>query len=136
MLQYKGSPKSGTVSYDLIAVGAPTHHQTSSEPVNTFLRTLEHLDLNNKYGFAFDTRKDSFFAGSATKYTEKELRKLGLNIIKPYSPGIIYTSSKKEENDKEARRASAKIKQEEEEKSWIISWSQTCINRNKKVLEE
>ncbi len=103
-------------SYDLIALGAPTHYQTSSELTKEFLKTLESLNLRYKYGFAFDTRKDSFFAGSAAKYIEKELRKLGLNIIMPYSSGIIYTSSKREESDKEARRSSAHLREGEEEK--------------------
>jgi flavorubredoxin len=103
-------------SYDLIALGAPTHYQTSSEPTKEFLKTLESFNLRYKYGFAFDARKDSFFAGSAAKYIEKEMRKLGLNIIMPYSSGIIYTSSKGEESDKEARRASAHLREGEEEK--------------------
>lgn len=92
-------------SYDLIAVGAPTQYGTASEPAKAFLETLGSVNLKGKYGFAFDTRRDSFFAGSAAEYIEKKLRKLGLNITMAHSSAIIYTST----NDKRTKRPDGRL---------------------------
>jgi hypothetical protein len=56
-----------------------------------FLSRLEGASRNfaGKYGFAFDTRYDSFMAGSAAKYIEKRLDKIGLEIIKPRTSAIV-----------------------------------------------
>lgn len=99
-------------SYDFIAVGAPTQYITASKPMKAFLEMLEGIDLKGKFGFAFDTRIDNFFAGSASKYIEGRLRKYGLRMIMPRSSAYIQTTkSKKEEKDAKARRASAVLKQ-------------------------
>jgi flavorubredoxin len=76
--------------YNLIAVGAPTQYLTASRPMKEFLSRLEgNRSLAGKYGFAFDTRYDSFMAGSAAKYIEKRLKKVGIEIIKPHRSGIV-----------------------------------------------
>jgi hypothetical protein len=48
-----------------------------------------------KYGFAFDTRYDSFMAGSAAKYIEKKLDKIGLETIKPRTSAIVRGTNEK-----------------------------------------
>ena len=77
--------------YDLIAIGAPTHFLTASKSMKELLLRLESSYSNSAvtYGFAFDTRYDSFFAGSAVKYIEKKLEKIGLRIIRPRSSAIV-----------------------------------------------
>lgn len=83
--------------YNLIAVGAPTHFLRASKPMKEFLSRLEGASRNlaGKYGFAFDTRYDSFMAGSAAKYIEKRLDKIGLQIIKPRTSAIVRGTNEK-----------------------------------------
>ena len=75
--------------YDLIAIGGPTHGFGMSKPIKTFIEKLEQLNLRNIHAFAFDTKTGSRFWGSAAKGIEKRLKKLGLNIVKPYSSAIV-----------------------------------------------
>ncbi len=77
--------------YDLIAIGAPTHFMTASKSMKEFLLHLESSYSNSAvaYGFAFDTRYDCLFAGSAAKYIEKKLEKIGLQIIRPRSSAMV-----------------------------------------------
>lgn len=102
--------------YDLIAVGAPTQYSTAPETMKEFLEKLRSANLARKYGFAFDTRRDHFLAGSAAKYIERKLKNIGLKIIAPRSSAIIFTKTKEEVSDKEARRASARLKEGEEKR--------------------
>ncbi|MGB8034228.1 MAG: flavodoxin domain-containing protein [Nitrososphaeraceae archaeon] len=67
--------------YDLICLGALTHFMTASRPMKKFLGKLKSIDISGKYGFAFDTKFDSRMSGSTTKFIEKELRNLGLQIL-------------------------------------------------------
>jgi flavodoxin len=53
--------------YDLIIVGGPTHYMSASQPMMDFLDNLACTGLGDKYGFAFDTRIDYFYAGSASR---------------------------------------------------------------------
>ena len=75
--------------YDLIAIGGPTHGFGMSKPMKTFIKKLELLNLRNKSAFAFDTKTGSRFWGSAAKGIEKQLKKLGLKIVKPSSSAIV-----------------------------------------------
>lgn len=75
--------------YDLIAIGGPTHGFGMSEPTKRFIKKLESLNLRNKSAFAFDTKTGSRFWGSAAKGIEKRLKKLGLNVVKPYASAIV-----------------------------------------------
>lgn len=70
-------------SYDLICVGAPTEAFSAYKPMKEFLGELRSVNLAGKYGFAFDTKLGWRFSGSAARYIEKELLKLGLQIISP-----------------------------------------------------
>ncbi len=65
----------------LICVGAPTETYSASKPMKQFLKTLRDVKLSGKYGFAFDTKVDSRLSGSAAKFIEKELGRLGLQLI-------------------------------------------------------
>jgi len=87
----KDIPIDSLWQYDLICLGAPTEGFTASEPMKEFLGKLKSIDLSGKYGFAFDTKLDSRFSGSAAKFIEKELNDLRLQIIAPRESAIVFT---------------------------------------------
>jgi len=75
--------------YDLICIGGPTHNRTASENMQKFLESMAEVKLTGKKGFAFDTRRESFLAGSAAKYVEVRLRRLGLKMVYPSESAIV-----------------------------------------------
>ena len=75
--------------YNLLAIGGPTHGFGMSKPIKEFIEKLEHVDLQDKNAFAFDTKNSSRFWGSAAKGIEKRLKRLGLNIVKPAASAIV-----------------------------------------------
>ncbi len=76
--------------YDLIAIGAPTQMFTASRPMKDFLLKLKGVQgLKGKYGFAFDTKFASRLSGSASKYIEKTLKELGMEIVRPRQSAIV-----------------------------------------------
>jgi flavorubredoxin len=75
--------------YDLLAIGGPTHKTGISEPMKDFLEKLKSVEVKGKKAFAFDTRLKIRVAGSAAKKIEKELKKLGISIVKSYSSAIV-----------------------------------------------
>lgn len=77
--------------YDILCVGAPTENMTASKSIKEFLAKLKDIDLSGKYGFAFDTKLDSRFSGSAAKYIEKELVNQGFRIIAPRQSAIVFS---------------------------------------------
>ena len=79
------------MQYDLICVGAPTEAFTASKPMKEFLGKLKSIDLSGKFGFAFDTKLDSRFSGSAAKFIEKELSNKGLQIIAPRESALVFS---------------------------------------------
>lgn len=77
-------------SYDLLAVGGPTHSMGVSKPMGTFLEQLKSVkSLSGKKAFAFDTKYKSMFAGSAGAKIEGKLRSLGFTIVKPHASAIV-----------------------------------------------
>jgi flavorubredoxin len=77
-------------NYDLIAMGAPTQAFSASRPMKDFLNRLgETSVLKGKRGFAFDTRLDSRFSGSASKFIEKKLAELGMEIVRDRQSAIV-----------------------------------------------
>lgn len=77
-------------NYDFIAIGAPTQMFTASRPMKDFLLKLGGVQgLKGKYAFAFDTKFASRLAGSASKYIEKTLKDLGLEIVRPRQSAIV-----------------------------------------------
>ena len=76
--------------YDLIAVGAPTQAFSASRPMKDFLNRLEETSvLKGKRGFAFDTKLDSRFSGSASKFIEKKLEEMGMVIVRDRQSAIV-----------------------------------------------
>jgi flavorubredoxin len=111
--------------YDFIPIGGPTHYTTASEPMKDFLKKLEQTNLKDKYGFAFDTRVDSFWAGSAARVIEKKLKALGLRIVRPNSSAIVRHAEETErtkeaetEETKEEKKA-RKAREKEEKRAEV-----------------
>jgi len=77
------------VEYDFLAIGGPTHAFGVSKPMKAFLEKLRSVDIKGKKAFAFDTKLKLFFAGSAGKGIEKELKKLGMGLVKPHVSAIV-----------------------------------------------
>lgn len=110
--------------FDLICVGGPTQYRTTSPPMQTFLSNLKTAKVAGKQGFAFDTRRDSYFAGSAAANIEERLREIGLKIVMPRSSAIIVSSEvEKKKSDfenkdewKEWKRKSVELCEGEEER--------------------
>jgi flavodoxin len=75
--------------YDLLAIGGPTHGFGMSKPIKDFMGKLKHIKLRNKNAFAFDTKNRGRW-GSAAKRIEKNLMRIGLNIIKPCDSAIVF----------------------------------------------
>jgi flavodoxin len=75
--------------YELLVIGGPTHGFGMSKPMKEFVKKLEHVDLRDKNAFSFDTKNKGRIWGSAAKGIEKQLRKLGLKIIKPHTSAIV-----------------------------------------------
>ena len=92
----------------LVWVGAPTEAFSASKPMKEFVEKLKGFDLSGKYGFAFDTKLDRRFSGSAAKFIEKELKNLGVQIIAPRESVVVSTVKKR------CAIIGARLKEEEE----------------------
>jgi len=77
------------MNYDVIGIGSPTHFHGASKVMKLFLRRIEDLKLENKYGFVFETRGDFRLAGSVANRIMKSLKKMKLKIIHPIITGIV-----------------------------------------------
>jgi len=78
------------VEYDFLAIGGPTHMHGVSKPMKAFFGKMKSLDIGGGIrAFAFDTRLDSWWAGSAAKGIEKSLKKLGMKIVKSRESAIV-----------------------------------------------
>jgi flavorubredoxin len=100
--------------YDFIAIGGPTHYATASEPVKSFLKKLDQANPRGKYGFAFDTRADLFWAGSAAGVIERKLRAFGLQIVRTHLSVIVRRA---EEGEKSQERGKGDQGRKESEES-------------------
>lgn len=96
--------------YDLICVGGPTQYRTASNTMQGFLESLANIDLKGKRAFAFDTRRDSPFAGSAAKYIEDALCRRGVEIVSQRQSAMIVSP--------ELERKKEEFESKEEWKEW------------------
>ncbi|MFW9938490.1 MAG: flavodoxin domain-containing protein [Candidatus Thorarchaeota archaeon] len=76
-------------NYDVIGIGGPTHFHGASKLMKGFLNKIKGLNIENKQGFAFETKADFRLAGSAAKRIMRYLKKMKLNIINPIITGIV-----------------------------------------------
>ena len=103
------TPVDSLTQYDLICLGAPTEWHSASKPMKAFLENLKNVDLNGKFGFAFDTRFEAPLSGSAAKGIEKELERCGMKMIAPRESALILGRQKSE-------KGNVKLKDEEEKR--------------------
>lgn len=76
-------------SYDVIGIGGPTNFHGASKQMKSFLKRIKYLKMEDKYGFAFETKGDFRLAGSAAKRVTRYLKKMKLKIIHPTITGIV-----------------------------------------------
>jgi flavodoxin len=81
--------------YDLICVGGPTEAFSASKSTKEFLNSVVGTDLGGKLGFAFDTKIDSAFSGSAAKYIEHALDDQGLHLVAHRQSALVTTQRQK-----------------------------------------
>ena len=85
--------------YDLICIGGPTHNRTASKNIQEFFASVAEVGLSGKRAFAFDTRRDSFLAGSAAKYIEGRLRRQGLILVQQSESAIVVSHGPERKKD-------------------------------------
>jgi len=93
---------------DLVCIGAPTEAFSASKPIKDFIARLDGAGLAGKWAFAFDTKLDWRISGSAAKFIEKELKRLGLRILAPRESAIVSSPAGKD------RAIATKLKEGEE----------------------
>ncbi|MDA4124359.1 MAG: flavodoxin family protein [Thaumarchaeota archaeon] len=75
--------------FDIIVLGAPTQAFSAAKPMKEFIESLGRVEgLSGKSFFAFDTKLPSHFSGSAAKYIESQLERMGLRVALPRSSAI------------------------------------------------
>jgi len=89
-------PLTSLARYDFIAVGGPTEILSASKPMKAFLSRLPAGELRGKHGFAFDTRLEGRMSGSAGRYIQKHLERLGLETARPHASAIVRGMTKDE----------------------------------------
>lgn len=82
--------------YDLLAIGGPTEIMSASKPMKEFLAKLPTIVLPGKRGFAFDTRLEGRMSGSAGKFIERSLERLGVKIVRPHASALVRGMNKEE----------------------------------------
>jgi flavodoxin len=79
--------------YDFIALGAATEGLSASRGMKEFLSKLgEAAVFSGKLGFAFETRTDTRHSGSAAKFIEAEMVKLGFKLVLPRRTAFVRSS--------------------------------------------
>ncbi len=84
-------------SYDLLAIGGPTHILRMSKPMEEFMERLDSLNLRSMKGFAFDTRNESRMnkksllglENSAARRIEGRMKRLKMKIVRPRQSAIV-----------------------------------------------
>lgn len=77
---------------DLLCLGAPTEWITASKKMKDFLERLRGVDFSGVHGFAFETKLARPLSGSAAKFIEKEMNKIGLQRIASYESAIVFAT--------------------------------------------
>ena len=104
------SPPGTLTDYDLICLGGPTEAFSASKPMKDYLKDARGVDLAGKMGFAFDTRLDSRFSGSASKFIEHALDDQGVHVLAGRESAIVSTTREK------GAIVGAKLKEGEEQR--------------------
>lgn len=87
---------SEVAGYDFVAVGGPTEIRSAPAPLKNFLAGLRPEGMRGKFGFAFDTRLDGRLSGSAGRYIERQLERIGLGIVRPHASAPVRGMTREE----------------------------------------
>lgn len=86
----------GLGRHDLVALGGPTEMFSASKEVKEFLLRIPEGSLAHSNGFAFETKLAMRLSGSAGKYIERHLERLGVAILRPYATAIVRAMTSEE----------------------------------------
>jgi flavodoxin len=89
--EVRGVTPESLKEYDLVCVGGPTEVLTATKAMKDFLESAQRTYLGGRFAFAFDTKLDSRFSGSAAKYIEHALDDLGMRIVAHRESAIVTT---------------------------------------------
>ncbi len=92
---------------DLLCLGAPTEAFTASKPMKEFMHRIEGMRFSQARGFAFDTKLESRFSGSAAKFIQSRLERLGVSMVRRYESAIVYGPSPSRLREGEEQRFQA-----------------------------
>ena len=84
-------------NFDLVAIGGPTEWHSASSKTKEFLAKLKQVDLKGKFGFAFDTKLDSWWAGDASDSIENVLESCGAQMIMSNASAFVNSPKEKKE---------------------------------------
>lgn len=76
-------------NYDMIVIGGPTHKVGLSETMKTFTKQLKKADVKNKLAFAYDTKYNKRFAGSAANRIERRMKQYGMKIVMSHVSAVV-----------------------------------------------
>jgi len=76
-------------AYEMLVIGGPTHKLGLSESMKTFTKRLKDADVKGKKAFAFDTKRESRFAGSAGKRIEQKMKQRRMHVVKAHASAIV-----------------------------------------------
>jgi hypothetical protein len=76
-------------------VGGPTEVFGATKTIEELLQSVRGANLAGKFGFAFDTKLDSNFSGSAATYIEHALDDTGMKVVAHRESAVVTTSREK-----------------------------------------
>ena len=76
-------------NYNIIGIGGPTHFHGTSKYMKSFLDKIKRVKMEDKYGFAFQTKGEFRMARSAAKRITRYLKKMKLKIIYTTITGFV-----------------------------------------------
>lgn len=91
--------------YDLLALGSPSSHLTSSAPMLQFLHSLKRMPrLRGHYGYGFDTRVRRH-PGGGGRHIEAVLLDLGLRVLAAHRSAVVETPGRPATGARESRES-------------------------------
>ncbi|MFW9879827.1 MAG: flavodoxin domain-containing protein [Candidatus Thorarchaeota archaeon] len=76
-------------NYDVIGIGGPTHMRGLSKTMKLFLTKIKHFKLENKKGFAFETKASFPLSGSAARKILRYFKMMKVDVSYPAITGIV-----------------------------------------------
>jgi len=77
------------LGYELLAIGAPTEIFSAPRAMKEFLAKLPARALAGRRGFAFDTRLEGRLKGSAGRFIDRQLDRLGVVLVRRHASAFV-----------------------------------------------